>query len=249
MKIVIYTCIVDDYDEKIYEVVNQCCIDECFLFTDDVLTHPAGWHVKKLAMPSSITRPDLINRYHKIFPHLLPFKADISIYIDGNIEVKKDIEPLIKKFLQSEKTFGCLRHPQRENILQEIDACRFLGKFKGDDKLRAPEQIKFYSDDGFPLDSRLQVATILLRRHDNLPLLHDAMSLWWDQINTYTARDQISLPYVLWKTQLPFMSFDLNIFDNEYFERHLHRQKESLITRLKRTVRSEVRRFGRLVRR
>ena len=249
MKIVIYTCVAGRYDEKIYEVANQCCIDECFLFTNDVLTHSAGWYVKKLAMPSSITRPDLVNRYHKFFPHLLPFKADMSIYMDGNFEVKKDIGSLIKKFLQSKKTFGCLKHPQRENILQEADACKFLGKFKDNDKTRVSKQIKFYFNDGFPMDSHLQSAGILFRRHDNLPLLHDAMSLWWGQINTYTARDQISLPYVLWKTQLPFMSFDLNIFDNEYFERHLHRQKESLITRLKRTVRSEVRRFGRLVRR
>lgn len=247
MRTVLYSAIAGGYDESSPRVVSQGSVDQCLLFAEGVSVSSGLWHVNDLVMPPNIKRADLRNRYHKFFPYLLPFDADVSIYLDGNVEVKKDLEPLIKEFLQSKKVLGCLRHPQRDNILQEVDACISLGKFKGADRERVSEQIRFYSDDDFPLDFSLQAATVLFRRHDDLPLLHDAMSLWWDQIMTFTARDQISLPYVLWKTRLPFISFDLNIFDNEYFHRHPHRRKKSLITEVKQKIGFTIGRFRRFL--
>ena len=239
MRTTVYTCITSGYDKKLSPVPTQGCIDSYVLFTNDPRVASAGWDVRDLASPPYVNRANLINRYHKLFPTLLLGDTDVSIYIDGNIEIKRDIWPLVDQFLQSGKLFGCFKHPQRANILQELEACVSLGKFRATDRVKAPDQINYYILEGFPIDSQLQAATILFRKHEHEALLMEAMTLWWDQINNYTCRDQLSLPYILWKTGLPFMSFDLNIFDNEYFVRHPHKlNKCTLLGYLKQVLAS-----------
>ena len=51
------------------------------------------------------------------------------------------------------------------------------------------------------------------------------MDLWWEQMATYTKRDQLSLPYVLYKSDLRIKLWDWNYkFENPYFKRYLHRR-------------------------
>ena len=50
------------------------------------------------------------------------------------------------------------------------------------------------------------------------------MRQWWDNINNYTHRDQISFPYVCWKNNyMPDIS-NLFIEDNEYLRVAPHRK-------------------------
>jgi hypothetical protein len=130
-------------------------------------------------------------------------------------------------------------HPQRDNIVQELEACIHLKKFKKGDQYFASDQVNSYLSRGFPVCTKLQAATIIFRRHDKVDLLHSAMSLWWSQVNRYTCRDQLSLPYVLWKTGLPFISLDLDLFNNEYFLRRPH-NKISVVNRIKSKTRKVV---------
>ena len=226
LKATVYTCITKGYEISLPPAPAQDCINSCVLFTNDSSLVSPGWEVRRLVSSPRIKRADLINRYHKLFASTLFNDTDISVYIDGNIEIISNICPLIDSFLQSGKSFGCLKHPQRSNIIQELEACSKLGKFKEDDYAHAFDQVDAYLKDGFPLEMPLQAATILFRKHVQDPLLNEAMTLWWEQLNKYTCRDQLSLPYVLWKTALSFMSFDLDIFDNEYFIRHPHKQNK-----------------------
>jgi hypothetical protein len=218
-----YTCVTSGYDRRWSAIGKQKGIDHFVAFTDDLSCSRRGWQVNGLMSPPSVKRLDLVNRYHKLFPLRLLKDTELSIYIDGNIELIRDLRPLVDQFLDSGKVLGCFKHPQRSNIQEEMEACLLLDKFKGVDKRKSREQVAVYLGEGFPLEIPLQAATVLFRRHDEPRQLSDAMTLWWKQLLDYTARDQISLPYVLWKTELPFISFDLNIFSNEFFVRHPHR--------------------------
>ncbi len=223
MSVVIYTCITRGYDDSLARPAPQTTAVNYKCFTDSRKLRAPGWDRVPIVKPPDIKRSDLINRYYKFFPHVLMPDIGVSIYIDGNISVIGDLTPLIDQFTVSEMPFACLVHTQRKTVWQEAEACRKLGKFKGHDLEKLQSQLAFYSTVGFPVDTPLVAATILIRRHDSVPMMH-AMNLWWSHILTFTARDQLSLPYVLWKSQLPFMTFDFDVLgDNDYVSRRPHK--------------------------
>ena len=86
-----------------------------------------------------------------------------------------------------------------------------------------------------PLDQPLTDNGIIFRWHKH-PLLIIAMSSWWEQLNKFSKRDQISFPYVVWKNKIPVKIWDWSIREkNDYFEIYLHRQ--SLVRDLMTTIR------------
>jgi hypothetical protein len=231
VKITLYSCIASAYDEPIPIGLVSDRVDSCIMFTDNHAAKAPGWEVRALASPSGITQPNLINRYHKFFPHRVLDDVDVSIYIDGNIRIIKDIGPLLDSFIGSDKEIGVFSHPQRKNIVEETCACINLNKFSDEDKIRVVSQLEFYAKEKYRLNSELYAATVLFRRHRNLDILDKTMSLWWEQINKYCARDQISLPYVLWKSGVPYKVYNIDIFDNPYFQRLAHGSRKSLVNK------------------
>lgn len=207
------------------------------LFSDNENIKAEGWQVKPIDRTLDILRGDLINRYYKFFPSIVLPRADFSIYVDGNLHIKSDLMPMINTMVQENAVLGCAKHSQRKTIAEEVEVCLKLGKFKGDDYVRANLQLESYMKQQMPLESPLCAAGILVRNQRSSKLL-PAMQLWWNEINKYTARDQISLPFVLWKTGLPYHQFDFNVLgDNPYFKRNTHRKnvqrKESPTDKLK----------------
>jgi hypothetical protein len=151
-------------------------------------------------------------------------EAEYSIYVDGNIRIIGDLGPLIKEFKESRAAFGVFKHQDRTNIFEEADACIELGKFDDRDKERVKDQLKVYSELGLPLDQPLTDNGIIFRWHKH-PKLSDAMSSWWEQLQSFSKRDQISLPYVVWKNNLLVKKWSWSFREeNAYFEVYLHRR-------------------------
>ena len=65
-------------------------------------------------------------------------------------------------------------------------------------------------DDNIPLLE----ATILLRKHGD-PVWECVMDSWWDEYIKYPTRDQISLPFVIWKNNLTLDDIYI-LGNNEY---------------------------------
>lgn len=244
MKIYIYSCVTGGYDTCPPNVAARDSFDDCVLFADNISMQSSAWKLSALRSPDTLIRGDLINRYHKFFAESLFPDADISIYIDGNIEVLQSLHPLVDQFASSNAVFGCLIHPQRKYLLDELRACKRLGKFKYDDEMRVDSQLSSYMQDGFPFDFPLYSAGVLFRRHGLSSALNEAMSMWWQQINQYTCRDQLSLPYVLWKSKLSYMAFDLDIFENPYFLRRPHSYNPGFANRLKKYINCIAKKIG-----
>ena len=191
-------------------------------FVSDSRIKAPGWQRKPLLDNDGLSRNDLINRYYKILHNQIGLDADISIYIDGNVEIIASLDHLIKEFVDSGASIGLSMHPQRKTIVEEAGALKKLKKFKADDESRCEEQLKEILDAGFPVEFGLFAGGVIFRRHDCWQL-NSAMEEWWSTVNRFTARDQLSLPYIIWRHQLQLHRFYFNILEpNEWFVRKTH---------------------------
>tara|TARA_E500000178_G_scaffold8986_1_gene8831 strand:+ start:3050 stop:3781 length:732 start_codon:yes stop_codon:yes gene_type:complete len=238
MNIIVYTVISGNYDKKLIE---PKFIDEninYFCFTDNTSFKSKTWKIVPIENILNLERNDQISRYYKFLSHKVLPPHNVSIYIDGNIEIISSLNPFINEFLNSNKVFGCLEHPQRENLLQEIIACHLHQKFKHDDCHKIYEQVLFYEQEKFSLLSKLYAATILVKKDSEKT--NELSENWWNIVQSYTCRDQISLSYSLWKTKITPYVFSLNILEkNPYFNRRPH--STSLFYHLKKKIKYSLR--------
>ncbi|UCH47834.1 MAG: DUF616 domain-containing protein [Betaproteobacteria bacterium] len=223
MNVVVYSCVVNNYDRLMPpRILPKGVSFVCF--TDAPKKRVKGWEMQPLAQPSEIHDPALVNRYHKFFSHRVLPDADLSIYVDGNLRIEGDLGPLLDQFIASNVAMACPRHPERSDVIDEARFCEYLGKFNSNDTAVIDKQLATYADDGMPSDAPLSENYLILRNH-RAEGLDAAMSLWWDELLRFTRRDQISLPYVLWKTGLPYRLIEENASaPNPYFSRYEHRR-------------------------
>lgn len=205
-RIAIYTCVTGNYDVVLPPLGHTVGADH-LLFTDDPSLRVRGWKNRPLSPTSAHLPPNLQNRFQKLLPHaVLPPGYDVSIYIDANIRVQRDLTPLIQVMAGSD--IGLFPHEVRSRVKEETEACIARGKVRDPDVIRA--EYAAYRADGFadPPDC-LSENAVLFRRH-HAPAVIEAMQLWWDLVERHSGRDQISLPYVLWKTGLAAHRFGFN---------------------------------------
>lgn len=197
-KIAIYTCITGNYDE-IEEplVLEEAC--DYFLFTNNKNLKSKYWNIQDI--PEDIKKLDdniKINRYIKMHPKELFSDYDYAIYIDGNIKLVSTVSQLIKN-INSRTGLAIHRHCQRICIYDEIKACRAYNKGKYKNlKLQA----KRYKKEGFPCDYGMLECNMLFSdlKNSNAPMIFNK---WWEEyLQSESMRDQIALPYVLWKNNL-----------------------------------------------
>ena len=107
----------------------------------------------------------------------------------------------------------------RTTIKEEAEAIILSEKA---DPLLVRKQLETYKNNGFQDNIGLFEAGILVRAHNDLWVI-EAMEQWWHEIKTHTQRDQLSLPYVLWKTGLDFHVIKGNNRKSELFVRKEHK--------------------------
>jgi hypothetical protein len=223
MKTVLYTCSNLAYDQ-IFSPVARTPGVEFVLFTDRRPPFVRGW---RWAPPPPQTRglPDtLVNRFCKFFPHRIFPDAERSVYVDANTLILSDLTPLLAEFEASGAEIGLFPHKQRGGIAEELDYGIEVGRIPPGDVEKGRAQLAFYAEEGLPEGHVFTENAILFRRHGS-ERLAAAMDLWWEQLERFTRRDQLSLPYVLFKTGIPTHVWDWNYkFENPYFHRYLHRR-------------------------
>lgn len=226
-KIVVYTAVIGEYDIVLDPVINTEGV-EYVLFTDS--SAPVfAWQVRPIDRTVATGNP-LINRWYKVFAHKLFPDADISIYLDGNIRILKNLDCLLKEFDESGAAIGLFTHMERQDIYEEVAACRQLNKFDAQDEKLIDSQLGFYESSGFPADQKLTDNGIIFRKHHQLGL-YQAMELWWEQLNTYTKRDQISLPFAIWRFEVPakVWQWSFRPQNNGFFLTYRHQKKKTIV--------------------
>ena len=216
---VVYTSIFDKYDE----IQKQ--------------NLPDGWDWQCFSEENSLPIYEDNNRNakrFKVLPHRYLQDYEYSIFIDGNMTVRGNIDELIEKYL-SDANVAFFSHNEnnldaRNSAYDEAQTIFDLGE---KNIKRSPERgILNYKDNPFviqkqmeryrilryPANDGLITGMVILRRHNEKDCIK-TMEDWWTEIKYNSKRDQLSFNYCAWKNDLKFNYMDGDSRDNEYFYR------------------------------
>lgn len=219
-KYVVYTVNFGEYDflrncpEKSEEVDYIC-------FTDDKNLCSKNWQIRYVEAISA--RSDL-NRWYKFFPNLYLSEYDYSIYVDGNIAIKKDLINLFIKY-QNITNIAVLDHRYRNCLYEEAYVCIAAGKGV---KEKIQETICKYKSRGYPDQNGLYEMGVIFRKTMS-PEIIALMTKWWQEFSVGAGRDQISFPYACWEHNvIPAVIDESPRISSEYFSIKFHRHENSL---------------------
>lgn len=216
----VYTAIVGGYDN----ILQPEAVDERFdyiLFSNDVSEEKLGiWQVRKI--PYTNPDPTRMARWVKTHPEQLLTEYQASVWVDGNIIITSDfVFSRIKDLFDSGVLISSMCHTERNCVYSEADKLILIGW----------EQERTYLDwthrllkEKYPSDNGLWETGFLFRVHSQ-KIIQDFDRLWWDCIDKYSRRDQLSFPYALWKTKLAcpyFLSDHENVRNSPHFKYIYH---------------------------
>ena len=220
-KIVVYTAILGGYDDLKEPLLKLDNIDYV-AFLDKNLNCETQWKIKSI--PENIKElknNTLINRYLKFHPSELFKDYDYAIYIDGNIKVISDLTSMTYS-VNKEIGISLHKHQYRDCVYNEIEACKLLKK--GNYKL-LKEQVERYKAEGFPNNYGMLEGTVIVSDLNN-DKATNLLNEWWEEFkNSESLRDQIALPYVLWKNKIKIDdvgNLGNNLYKNPKIRVYLH---------------------------
>lgn len=224
IKIVVYTCITGNYDNIQEPYLEDANIDY-IAFCEKKENYKSTWKFESIPLNiKKINNNILINRYIKFHPHeLFAEKYDYAIYIDGNIKSMSDLKELIYG-INSKTGLALHRHRARNCIYNEIEVCKIIkkGNYR---EMKA--QTDRYKEEGFPKEFGLYECNVIvsdLKNKESEKILNS----WWEEFEkSKSYRDQIVLPYVVWKNGFDFNdigSLGNNVYKNPKFRIISHRK-------------------------
>ena len=162
-----------------------------FFYTDLEITNDF-YQMKRMRLDH--LDPVRRNRFVKIcIPDEIFNNYEYSFYVDYKHPVNVDFDYLLNG-LEPDSDMLTNRHRKRDCAYDEGMVCAEGGKGKKDVILR---QLAFYRRETYPVHNGLYAAYWLFRRHTKE--LKEFSRRWWEQVEQYSCRDQVSLPYVAWK--------------------------------------------------
>jgi len=204
----IFTACIGDYDEIIQPLVSDCRFD-FYVFTNDVKEDHIGvWQVK----PVKYCNDDLtrVARYVKTHPEELLPSYEATLWLDANIKIMSSwVYDRFISLYECNIDMASVQHPVRDCIYDE--AYKVVSSNTPwpleHDTIAVSLCHKIWKD-GYPRHNGLYETGVLYRRNNEL--VSECDKLWWNIINDYSKRDQLSFNYVIWKTK-PAVEFFLPI--------------------------------------
>ncbi|KAJ8531555.1 hypothetical protein K7X08_026989 [Anisodus acutangulus] len=132
---------------------------------------------------------------HRLFPN-----ARYSLWIDGKLELVVDPYQILERFLwRQNASFAISRHYKRFDVFVEAEANKVAAKF---DNASIDFQVEFYKKEGMtpysraklPITSDVPEGCVIIREH--VPISNLFTCLWFNEVDRFTPRDQISFAIV-----------------------------------------------------
>jgi hypothetical protein len=185
MNVAIYRAVFGPYDAPLEDKGHRDGFDR-FLYSDLDQNGFTNYEKIKLPPPSN---PALKNRELKLLVPTELHKYDVVVYIDANIQICRNIIPLIRLFSESNADIGFFQHPYSNSLEREIETVVSSGK--SDRKKIELEQQSFGT-----IVPRLPLTdnSILFRR--NFPNIKAFSENWYFSVANFSGRDQLSSPYL-----------------------------------------------------
>lgn len=199
---VVYSVLVGDYDQ----IEQPMVVDDRFdyvLFTDNVTSPTIGvWQLRTFPYSNSdLTR---VSRYPKMHPESLLYGYKASLYHDANIQITDTrIYECVISAYSSGIDWAGVKHPLRDCIYDE--AYQVYGLDKEDVIF---SWCHYLRQERYPRHNGLFENAIIFRIHNDSVRRIDEM--WWQVVETYSRRDQLSLQYILWRNPIARIGLLLN---------------------------------------
>ena len=170
--------------------------------------------------PPLWTHPDprRMARYHKTLSHLVAPEAELTVWLDGNIQLRVDPWTLVERHLGDGLEVAAFKHRDRDCVYDELEACLRLEK---DGAERMTHQVARYRAQGYPPRHGLAETGVLARRHSDR--VREFNRSWWDEIEQGSVRDQLSFNFVLWRLGLDYDRFPGQSIRSPYVRYQRHR--------------------------
>ncbi|KAI9385819.1 hypothetical protein POPTR_011G119300v4 [Populus trichocarpa] len=151
----------------------------------------------------------------KLLLHRLLPNVRYSIWIDGKLQLVVDPYQVLERFLwQQNASFAISRHYRRFDVFEEAEANKAAGKY-GNSSI--DYQIEFYKKEGLspyskaklPITSDVPEGCVIIREH--IPITNLFTCLWFNEVDRFTARDQLSFSTVRDK-MMAKVDWSINMF-------------------------------------
>ena len=213
-KKVIYTCITGAYELLDDPFILSPGYDYvCFTNYDKIKSDI--WEIRPIPKELDGLSEVKKQRCIKINAHKYLPEYDFSIWVDGSVKLKKDVNEFVEKNCsRKDGSVFIPSHPMRKCIYEEMNACI---RMKKDTEANIKIQREKYLKAGFPKNYGLVQTNIMMRYH-NEPDCIRLMETWADELIKYSHRDQLSFNYALWKNpDVRFVYIDKGTCRTQYF--------------------------------
>jgi len=216
---IVYTAIFGGFDVLKSPRHPDAAADYICLTDDENLPVPSPWERRVVKCDRS---PRLQARYCKILPWAYFPNAETTIWHGGNVILTKRPYDYLT-FIATGSDIAALPHPKRRCACKEAEVNIHDRRAR---KSAIQRQMRVYENDGFPHDHGLHAAFLLVRRHTKA--IRKLGKLWWKHVHTYTARDQLSFDYCLWKLGIPIADIPIHRGSHDagpYHKRLKHKRR------------------------
>lgn len=232
-KICIYTTLYGDRDEL--PVINTRTDGIDYICFSDRLHDNSDWEV--VIVPPEFFDNNLDAKRFKVLPHRYLSKYDASLFVDANTFLFGNLDELFKVYLLNEE-FVMWKHPERSDVAWEVATIIAHRRHR---PLEIINQLECYVQEGMPTNVGIAEGSFIWRVHNN-NMLNLFMDQWWEHINRFSKRDQLSLSYLMWKNNFrPKVLPDYlgngrkNVYFNKFSHKdvlHINHKKYNKLSRL-----------------
>jgi hypothetical protein len=194
MKTVLFSALYGDREPLNPDVFGGFRADRTVLVSDRPRDLPAG--VELILDSLDGLDPARASRRSKLMPHRFFPEADWSVWLDNKSRLLREPAHIIVALKsQSENDFFAYPHFRRDCVYDEGQVVRENGL---DDHRVVRERMRTYRAEGMPRHFGLIEGHFIVRRHT--PAVAAFGEEWFDHVLRFSRRDQLSFPYLVWKT-------------------------------------------------
>ncbi|CAI5470577.1 unnamed protein product [Closterium sp. Yama58-4] len=148
---------------------------------------------------------------HRLFPNV-----QFSMWVDAKLQLVQDPYMILERFLwRGNFSWAISKHYKRFDVFVEAEANKAAGKYRNasiDEQMEAyrSDGMTPFSEDKMPIISDVPEGCVIMREHTALSNL--MACLWFNEVDRFTSRDQLSFGYTRDKICRSVPAWRLNMF-------------------------------------
>ncbi|MGD9921741.1 MAG: rhamnan synthesis F family protein, partial [Pseudorhodoplanes sp.] len=194
-RIAVATAIMGSFDTMLIPDTLEADVDY-FCFTDSAIDGYGGFQMREPPYRHDDRRR--MARYVKThLPSLLP-GYDFIVWIDGNIWLRQPVSKIVAATEASGHALGAIAHPLRASFESEYLTVR--NDLLDDVDLMDRQVARYRAVPGLGEERLIETNVMVFDTRD--PRIKVFAEAWWNEIDTFSVRDQLSVTYALHAAQL-----------------------------------------------